>query len=153
MGSARRPNGGQFRGSPVKCRPRSVAAHGRPWGRSGRRCIAPIISGWKQRVDLLSPRDCISVFRCGSSSTVDIDLGYFVAGDFNGDGFLDLAATNPIENTISILLGDSLATLPGIDYTYGSQPLLNRGGRFQRGWESRRGGGQQWKQLGFHPAG
>lgn len=46
-------------------------------------------------------------FLCGSPSTVAIDLGYFVAGDFNDDGFLDLAVANPSENTVSILLGDS----------------------------------------------
>lgn len=34
-----------------------------------------------------------------------IDLG-FAVGDFNGDGFLDVAATNPSNNSVSIFLND-----------------------------------------------
>ncbi len=42
-----------------------------------------------------------------------------VVGDFNGDGKLDLAVTNPVNNTVSILLGDGtgnfmLASSPGV---------------------------------------
>jgi hypothetical protein len=49
----------------------------------------------------------IAYFVCGYPSSPAIEAGYFAAGDFNGDGFLDLAVTNPYENTVSILLGDS----------------------------------------------
>jgi VCBS repeat protein len=49
--------------------------------------------------------------------------GGLVAGDFNGDGILDLAVTNPLLNTVSILLGNGDGTFKApIDYITGSFP-------------------------------
>ena len=46
-----------------------------------------------------------------------------VAGDWNGDGQLDLAVANEDSNTVSILLGNGNGTFqPAVNYTVGEQP-------------------------------
>ncbi len=46
-----------------------------------------------------------------------------VAGDFTGDGHLDLAVTNESSNTVSVLLGNGDGTFqPRVSYAVGSQP-------------------------------
>jgi len=59
-----------------------------------------------------------------------------VAGDFNGDGNLDLAVANQLLGTVSILLGNGDGTFqPHVDYSAGGQPMalsladFNRDGR------------------------
>ncbi len=62
-----------------------------------------------------SRADLVSVFRGNGDGTFQAPLSYFldtsatqpgslVAGDFNGDGKLDLAATNAVTNDVSVLL-------------------------------------------------
>ena len=49
--------------------------------------------------------------------------GGLVAGDFNGDGILDLAVTNPLLNTVSILIGNGDGTFQSaVDYATGTDP-------------------------------
>ena len=44
-------------------------------------------------------------------------------GDFNGDGKLDLAVTNPYGNTVSVLLGNGDGTFQTpMDYATGELP-------------------------------
>ena len=58
-----------------------------------------------------------------SSSTESSMEGGLVAGDFNGDGILDLAVTNPLINSVSILLGNGDGTFKTpVDYATGSTP-------------------------------
>ena len=45
------------------------------------------------------------------------------AGDFNGDAKLDLAVTNSVDNTVSVLLGNGNGTFqPRVDYATGARP-------------------------------
>ncbi|MEA5616700.1 FG-GAP-like repeat-containing protein, partial [Cronbergia sp. UHCC 0137] len=58
----------------------------------------------------------------------DFNVGLFpysiVAGDFNGDGKLDLVAANSSENNVSVLLGDGTGNFnPAINFNVGSSPL------------------------------
>jgi hypothetical protein len=58
---------------------------------------------------------------------VDDVVGMFpqgiVAGDFNGDGRLDLAVANDNDDVVSVLLGNGDGTFaPQVDYTVGSDP-------------------------------
>jgi hypothetical protein len=58
-----------------------------------------------------------------SSTTESSPEGGMVAGDFNGDGILDLAVTNPQLNTVSILLGNGNGTFKTpVDYVTGTSP-------------------------------
>ena len=57
-------------------------------------------------------------FTGASGSTVGNGPAQVVVGDFNGDGKLDLATVNTMDNTVSVLLGDgtgnsTLASSPG----------------------------------------
>jgi len=57
------------------------------------------------------------------SSTESSVEGGLVAGDFNGDGILDLAVTNPLLNTVSILIGNGDGTFEAaVDYATGTNP-------------------------------
>ncbi len=53
-----------------------------------------------------------------------------VAGDFNGDGHLDLAVANrQRSDTVSVLLGNGDGTFqPQVTYAVGSGPSRDRGG-------------------------
>ncbi len=58
-----------------------------------------------------------------SSSTESAVEGGLVAGDFNGDGILDLAVTNPLLDTVSILIGNGDRTFQSaVDYATGTDP-------------------------------
>ena len=47
-----------------------------------------------------------------------------VAGDFNGDGIVDLAVVNQASNSISILLGKPAASFAAkVDYPVGNSPV------------------------------
>src|SRR5439155_601463 len=53
------------------------------------------------------------------------------AGDFNGDGFLDLAVANENDNTVSILLGNGDGTFrTHVDYATGDGPFSVATGDF-----------------------
>jgi len=46
-----------------------------------------------------------------------------VTGDFDGDGTLDLAITNSLDNTVSVLLGNGDGTFQdAVNYDVGSSP-------------------------------
>ena len=54
---------------------------------------------------------------------VGSDPGDIVAGDFTGDGHIDLAVANSGDNTVSVLLGNGDGTFqPQVTYTVGSDP-------------------------------
>ncbi len=54
-----------------------------------------------------------------------------VAGDFTGDGHLDLAVADSGSNTVSVLLGNGDGTfLPAVTYAVGSEPFAIAGGDF-----------------------
>jgi hypothetical protein len=54
-----------------------------------------------------------------------------VAGDFNGDGRLDLAVANQFDNTVSVLLGNGNGTFrPQMTYAVGAQPFGIAAGNF-----------------------
>ena len=54
---------------------------------------------------------------------VSWDVSAIVAGDFTGDGHLDLAVVNELSSTVSILLGKGDGTFaPEVTYTVGSDP-------------------------------
>ena len=54
-----------------------------------------------------------------------------VAGDFNGDGQLDLAVVNSVDGTVSILMGNGDGTFqPPVDYSVGSGPRAIVAGAF-----------------------
>ena len=56
-----------------------------------------------------------------------------MAGDFTGDGRLDLAVANDGDNTVSVLLGNGDGTFqPQVTYAVGIVPGRHRGGRLQR---------------------
>ena len=59
-----------------------------------------------------------------------------VAGDFRGDGQLDLAVTNPTEDDIAILLGNGDGTFRrAVDYAVGIDPDVIVAGDFKGdGW-------------------
>jgi len=61
-------------------------------------------------------------FECQSFSLARwVELGYFIAGDFNGDGNLDLAVANPTPMTVSIFEGPDFA--PSSTAATGLDPL------------------------------
>ena len=52
-----------------------------------------------------------------------------MAGDFSGDGQLDLAVANVGDNTVSVLLGNGDGTFqPQVTYAVGIGPGRHRGG-------------------------
>ena len=52
-----------------------------------------------------------------------------VAGDFTGNGRLDLAVANGDDNTVSVLLGNGNGTFqPQVTYAVGADPTRDRGG-------------------------
>ena len=56
-----------------------------------------------------------------------------VAGDFTGDGQLDLAVANSHDSTVSVLLGNGDGTFqPQVTYAVGSVSRRHRGGRLHR---------------------
>lgn len=56
---------------------------------------------------------------------VDAGPSYLAAGDFNGDGSLDLAVTNASSNTVSILLGNGDGTFRAhVDYPAPTGPIV-----------------------------
>jgi len=58
-----------------------------------------------------------------ASSTESSTQGGLVTGDFSGDGILDLAVTNPLLNTVSILIGNGDGTFKSaVDYATGTNP-------------------------------
>ncbi len=59
----------------------------------------------------------------GSSIQVDAGAAKIISGDFNSDGFIDLAVTNPLQNTVTILLNN--AADPG---RFVSSQVLNLSG-------------------------
>jgi hypothetical protein len=59
----------------------------------------------------------------GPSPSYVFDSQSIVAGDFNGDGRLDLAAPNQSTNTVSVLLGNGDGTFqPQVTYAVGQDP-------------------------------
>ena len=79
---------------------------------------------WATATAPSSPR---SPTRSGSDPTA------IVAGDFNGDGRLDLAVANYGDDTVSVLLGNGDGTFqPQVTYAVGIGPDRDRGGRLQR---------------------
>ena len=51
------------------------------------------------------------------------DPDAIVAGDFNGDGHLDLAVANAGDDTVSVLLGNGDGTFqPQVTYAVGTDP-------------------------------
>ena len=62
-------------------------------------------------------------FVVGSPITVGVDPTWIVAGDFNGDGRLDLATANNAENTVSVLLASGGGNFSApVSYTVGQTP-------------------------------
>ncbi len=58
-----------------------------------------------------------------SSNTESSTEGGLAAGDFNGDGILDLAVTNPLLNSVSMLFGNGDGTFKAaVDFATGSAP-------------------------------
>ncbi len=58
-----------------------------------------------------------------STSTESLVEGGLAAGDFNGDGILDLAVTNPLLNSVSIFIGNGDGTFKAaVDYATGINP-------------------------------
>ena len=79
-----------------------------------------------------------------------------VAGDFNGDGRLDLAVANAgLPTTVSVLLGNGDGTFQtaGRTNAVGSVPDRHRGGGLQRRRPARPGRRQRRLQRRLHPAG
>ena len=69
----------------------------------------------------------------GSPATVGSRPQNTVLGDFNNDGRLDLAATNVVSNTISVLLGNGDGTFqPQTAYATGASPIAIASGDFNR---------------------
>ena len=60
---------------------------------------------------------------------VGSDPDAIVAGDFTGDGHLDLAVANDCDDTVSVLLGNGDGTFqPQVTYAVGDGPGRDRGG-------------------------
>jgi FG-GAP-like repeat len=73
----------------------------------------------------------------GSPLSIGRQPTSIVAGDFNGDGKLDLAVTNTVDNTVMVLLGNGLGGFTtGKQVPVGILSHLDSGGRFQRRWRS-----------------
>ncbi len=65
--------------------------------------------------------------------SVGSDPQGIVVGDFNKDGNLDLAVTNSVSDTVSILLGNGDGTFqPQMTYPVGTEPLRHCGRRLQQ---------------------
>ena len=62
-----------------------------------------------------------------------------MAGDFNGDGHLDLATANRFADTVSILLGQGDGTFQPPRLWAGQGPLFSHRGRLQWRWPPRSG--------------
>ncbi|MGN7400821.1 FG-GAP-like repeat-containing protein [Cytobacillus praedii] len=80
-------------------------------------------------VTILLNNGC-GVFTEAAGSPVSMGLGILTsditAGDFNGDGFIDLAVVNEADNTVSILLNNGFAMFtpgPGSPFPTGTIPL------------------------------
>ena len=66
-----------------------------------------------------------------SQNAVGSDPAAIVAGDFNGDGQLDLAVANDDSNDVSVLLGNGDGTFqPQVTYAVGSVPIAIVAGDF-----------------------
>jgi hypothetical protein len=72
----------------------------------------------------------LKFYAVGTSSGYGAESN-LVAGDFNGDGHLDLAVANSGSNDVSILLGNGDGTFqPAVEYAVGQQPMSIVAGDF-----------------------
>ncbi|HEV2424062.1 MAG TPA: choice-of-anchor D domain-containing protein [Terriglobia bacterium] len=70
---------------------------------------------------------------CGAGGTAPCDPEGMLAGDFNGDGYLDLAVANRGDATITVLLGSASGTFSVLSpTTTGSQPYVIAAADFNR---------------------
>ncbi len=83
-----------------------------------------------------------------------------MAGDFTGNGRLDLAVANAVDNTVSVLLGNGDGTFqPQVTYAVGSDPVAIVAGDFtgdghldlavanRRGWHRLGPAGQRRRHV------
>jgi len=73
---------------------------------------------------MVLPCSAQSYFANRASYAAGVDPVAAVAADFNGDGRLDLAVVDQLDNTVSIFLGKPDSTFaPKVDYPVGTAPL------------------------------